>query len=59
LKKVVTKIPEGEAQKSAEYCCGTVIPAMQALRTTVDSLEESVDDGLWPLPTYTELLFSR
>ncbi|MDR1962359.1 MAG: glutamine synthetase III [Planctomycetaceae bacterium] len=59
LKKVVADLPEGEAQKTAEYCCGTVIPAMQLLRETVDALEESVDDGLWPLPTYTELLFSR
>jgi glutamine synthetase len=59
LKKVVSGIPEGEAQKTADYCCSKVIPAMLSLRETADVLEESVDDDLWPLPTYTELLFSR
>jgi glutamine synthetase len=34
-----------------------VVPAMVALRTTADRLEELVEDELWPLPTYRELLF--
>ncbi|MDR2761877.1 MAG: glutamine synthetase III [Planctomycetaceae bacterium] len=59
LKDAVGKIPEGEALKAAEYCCSKILPAMQLLRETVDKLEELVDDELWPLPTYTELLFSR
>ncbi|MDR1052723.1 MAG: glutamine synthetase III [Planctomycetaceae bacterium] len=59
LKEIVAKLPEGEAFKAAEYCCFKILPAMQSLRATVDGLEELVDDELWPLPTYTELLFSR
>ncbi|MDX9871921.1 MAG: glutamine synthetase III [Clostridia bacterium] len=32
-------------------------PAMAALRKSADGLEELVDDALWPLPTYAEMLF--
>ena len=31
--------------------------AMVALRETVDSLESEVDDDLWPMPKYREILF--
>jgi len=34
-----------------------VIPCMEALREVVDQLEEVVDDTLWQLPKYRELLF--
>ncbi len=34
-----------------------VIPACQALRKEVDKLETEVDDTLWVLPKYRELLF--
>ena len=34
-----------------------VLTAMQALRTTVDSLEKRVADSRWPLPKYRDLLF--
>ena len=37
----------------------TLLPLMQAVRGTVDSLEGLVDDGSWPLPTYQEMLFMR
>ncbi|MEY3768652.1 MAG: Glutamine synthetase [Cyanobacteriota bacterium] len=37
----------------------TLMPLMQAVRGTVDSLEGLVDDGSWPLPTYQEMLFMR
>jgi glutamine synthetase len=32
---------------------------MGQLRESVDVLETLVDDNLWPLPTYGELLFVR
>jgi glutamine synthetase len=32
---------------------------MGRVREAVDGLEASVDDDLWPLPTYQELLFVR
>ncbi|MDR3111306.1 MAG: glutamine synthetase III, partial [Planctomycetaceae bacterium] len=57
LRKVYAGIPEGHAvQDAADYCHDKVMPALEALRKSVDTLEESVDDELWPLPTYTELL---
>ncbi len=60
LKEIMKEMPEeGDIERMAEYCCHIVIPALQSLRETVDLLEEAVDDEFWPLPTYTELLFSR
>ncbi|PKM88740.1 MAG: glutamine synthetase type III [Firmicutes bacterium HGW-Firmicutes-12] len=34
-----------------------VITSMQRLRTNGDGMEELIDDELWPLPTYAEMLF--
>ncbi len=34
-----------------------VIPAMDALRHPVDELELLVDKGIWPVPTYGDLMF--
>lgn len=36
-----------------------VMPIMEAIRKHVDALEIIVDDKLWPLPKYRELLFIR
>ncbi len=35
-----------------------VCPRMSSLRSSVDALEKKVQDSLWPLPKYRELLFS-
>lgn len=35
------------------------MPRMGSLREAADGLESLVDDELWPLPTYQELLFVR
>jgi glutamine synthetase len=35
-----------------------ILPAMQETRTAGDALELLVEDGLWPLPKYREMLFS-
>jgi glutamine synthetase len=37
----------------------TIIPYMQEIRDCIDHLEIIVDDELWPLPKYRELLFLR
>ena len=37
----------------------TVCPHMEAIRNEIDKLEMIVDDGLWTLPKYRELLFIR
>ena len=37
----------------------TVIPVMDELRSHIDDLEMIVDDEMWTLPKYRELLFIR
>lgn len=37
----------------------TVAPYLETIRYHVDKLEQIVDDELWPLPKYRELLFIR
>ena len=34
-----------------------VVPLMEDIRSHVDDLEMVIDDQLWPLPKYRELLF--
>ena len=36
-----------------------VVPAMRRVRTACDRVETMVDDSLWPLPKYHEMLFLR
>ena len=38
-------------------CSSSIIAALGTLRSTVDELEKLVDDQLWPLPKYREMLF--
>ena len=45
-------------QRAIEYH-DTVCPKMEAIRTEADHLELIVEDGLWTLPKYRELLFIR
>lgn len=47
----------GETVKQAESYRDDVVPVMQALRADVDALEMIVPRDMWPVPTYTELLF--
>lgn len=49
----------GETKQAAEFYRDTVIPAMETLRATADSLEMIVDAKLWPLPSYADMLFLR
>lgn len=43
--------------KRTEIFCKKVIPEMDQLREIVDQIETLVDDQLWTLPKYRELLF--
>jgi glutamine synthetase len=47
----------GDAPAQALHCRDQVLPAMVDLRTQADKLELLVDDALWSLPKYHELLF--
>ena len=51
--------PIVEEAESPESYRDLVIPAMNAVRKAVDSLEVMVDADIWPLPTYAEMLFVR
>lgn len=41
----------------AKYCQERIIPAMSAVRMVADDLELIVDDSLWPLPKFREMLY--
>ncbi len=47
------------AQKAAEAYCEQVKPYFEEIRYHCDKLEMMVDDNLWPLTKYRELLFTR
>lgn len=45
--------------KKAKAYEDNVAPYLESIRDHIDSLELIVDDKLWPLPKYRELLFSK
>ncbi len=47
------------ADEECRHRCDVVLPSMLAVRETVDKLEQIVADDLWPLPTYSEMLFIK
>ena len=49
---------EDAPQKAAVYK-DTVLPYFDKIRYHVDKLEFLVDDEVWPLPKYRELLFIK
>lgn len=56
-RKVANKIEDSE-EKAFEYC-NKVKPYFDEIRYHCDKLELLVDDELWPLTKYRELLFTR
>ncbi|MDG3584187.1 glutamine synthetase III [Galbibacter pacificus] len=48
-----------KAQLKAEAYCQKVLPHFEAIRYHCDKLELLVDDNIWPLTKYRELLFTR
>jgi glutamine synthetase len=56
-RKVANKI-EDEHEKAIAYH-DTIAPMFDTIRYQIDKLELIVDDALWPLPKYRELLFIR
>ena len=56
-RKVANHI-DNEREKAIAYH-DTVAPKLEEIRRHVDNLELIVDDELWPLPKYRELLFIR
>lgn len=50
---------ESNSQKQAEEYCTKVKPLFDIIREASDSLEMMVDDELWPMTKYREILFTR
>ncbi|MDP7006556.1 MAG: glutamine synthetase III [Phycisphaerales bacterium] len=44
---------------SANFTRDTILPSMSVARVISDQLEEMIPDDIWPLPSYTEMLFVR
>lgn len=56
-RKVANRIEDARTRAVAYH--DTVVPMIEDIRYHVDKLELIVDDELWPLPKYRELLFIR
>ena len=56
-RKVANKI-ESEREKAIAYH-DKIVPMLEAIRYHIDKLELVVDDQIWTLPKYRELLFNR
>ena len=52
-----TDVPDVDVYAVGMYYKDTVLPAMDALRETADTLETIVAKEYWPFPTYTDLLY--
>ncbi|MDH6251780.1 glutamine synthetase [Chryseobacterium sp. H1D6B] len=48
-----------DSQKQAETYCNEVKPLFDIIRDASDDLEMMVDDELWPMTKYREMLFTR
>ena len=56
LKAKLAALPTDQ-NLAADYNLKVIIPAMDAVRTAADTLEELTDKSYWPFPTYADLLF--
>jgi glutamine synthetase len=60
-KDIMAQVDKADAMhdeaKKAQMLCAEVKPRMDELRKYVDELEGLVDDGMWPLPKFWEMLF--
>lgn len=58
LESTRQKVKGTSIKARACYFCEEVLPVCDALRAICDRLESNIDDALWPLPKYREILFS-
>ncbi len=50
---------QANLEQKAEYFCHEIKPYFESIRSDIDELEKLIDDQLWTLPKYRELLFVR
>ena len=58
MEKLLTKKPE-KAQAIADYYHEKILPLMARIRENTDALEKVTDRKIWPMPTYSDLLFGK
>ncbi|MDE6003816.1 MAG: glutamine synthetase III [Oscillospiraceae bacterium] len=56
--KVIASQGIENVEATAKFCRSDVFVAMQSLRALVDELETNVSAKDWPIPSYTDLLFT-
>ena len=56
VRKKANRLTDMSAERAYAYST-QVMDAMSRVRASADQLEMLVDDALWPLPKYRELLF--
>ena len=65
LQEAIETVASAEVFESADttlnanHMRDTLLPAMLVARTISDQLETLVAEDLWPLPSYTDMLFIR
>ena len=59
LKSAVSHHGAADVLAEAKHFATSVLPAMLKVREAADGLEAVVDDSLWPLPTFQEILFIK
>lgn len=57
--KYGTRLVWDVSRQEATTYHDTIAPMFEVIRRQIDKLELIVDDALWPLPKYRELLFIR
>ncbi len=57
LETKLANVVEGTALETAKYFIDNIVSKQAELRTVIDEIELNVDKAIWPLPTYTELLY--
>merc|ERR1719310_515473 len=58
LEAMMAQMPE-ECVAMATFCCDNIKPLMLEIREVVDASEKLVKKGLWPYPSYTDILFTH
>ena len=57
LDKELAEVPGGEALEMAAYYRDVIFAEMQNMRDVIDAAEEKVSSDVWPVPTYSDLIF--
>ena len=58
LERVLNELPNTDSLTRARYYREHVLKAMDSLRVDIDEMERLTASSFWPLPTYSDLLFS-